>query len=80
MASKFSLSRTSVDGVRLRLLGQDNVGIVPCYETLHRADQHFDRSQHVYDVLHYADMGRAKRRLEPLTAWEPLPLLKPREV
>jgi hypothetical protein len=68
------------EGIRMRLLAQDNIGIVPCYETLHRAGQHFSRDQHVYDVLHYHDLGRTKRRMDPFITWEPLPLLKPRDV
>ena len=74
------ISIADPEGIRMRLLAQDNIGIVPCNHTLHRADQHFSRDQHVYDVLHYNDLGRTKRRLDPFIAWEPLPLLKPRDV
>ncbi|MGA2261231.1 MAG: hypothetical protein ABSH28_07340 [Acidobacteriota bacterium] len=74
------ISIADPEGIRMRLLAQDNIGIVPCYITLHGANQHFSSDKHVYDVLHYDDLGRTKRRLDPFIAWEPLPLLKPREV
>ena len=59
-------------------LAQDNIGIVPAYCTLHRANQHFEKNQDVYDVMHYDELGRFKRRLAPFVTWEPLPLLVPR--
>jgi hypothetical protein len=65
------------ESVRMRLLGQDNIGIVPSYDLLHRADQRFANEKHVFDVMHYADLGRFKRRLAPFIAWEPLPILTP---
>lgn len=64
------------EGVRKRLLGQDNIGIVPHYSTLHRANQHFKKEEDVYDVLYYDDLGRFKRRVTPFIRWEPLPILK----
>ncbi len=67
------------EGVRKRLLGQDNIGIIPNYSSLHRANQHFRKEQDVYDVLHYDDLGRYKRRITPFIRWEPLPILKPRD-
>ncbi len=66
------------EGVRKRLLAQDTIGIVPRQESLHRAAQDFDRSRGVYDVMHYADLGRYKRRLTPFIVWDPLPLLVPK--
>jgi hypothetical protein len=73
------ISIADPEGIRIRLLAQDNIGIVPGYHTPQRADQHFSSDQHVYDVLHYDELGRTKRRLDPFIAWEPLPLLKPRD-
>lgn len=67
------------EGIRKRLLGQDNIGIIPSYETLHRANQQFDKDKHVYDVMYYSDLGRYKRRLSPFITWEPLPILKPKK-
>lgn len=65
------------EGIRKRLLAQDNVGIVPYYHSLHRANQHFHKSDDVYDVLHFDDLGRFKRRIKPFITWEPLPIIKP---
>ena len=67
------------EGVRKRLLGQDNIGIIPNYSSLHRANQHFRKEQDVYDVLHYDDLGRYKRRITSFIRWEPLPILKLRD-
>jgi len=67
------------EGVRKRLLGQDNIGIIPNYSSLHRANQHFNKDQDVFDVLHYDDLGRYKRRITPFIQWEPLPILKLRD-
>ncbi len=64
------------EGIRKRLLGQDNIGIVPCFHSLHRANQHFYEHDSVYDVMHYDDLGRYKSRIRPFITWEPLPILK----
>lgn len=66
------------EGVRTRLLAQDNIGIVPEQNSLHRANQRFPQHQKVYDVLHYRSLGRYKRRMASFITWEPLPVLKPR--
>jgi len=68
------------EGVRKRLLGQDNIGIVPAYDSLHRANQRFQSEQDVYDVMYYDDLGRYKRRITPFITWEPLPVLKLRSI
>jgi hypothetical protein len=70
------ISIADPEGIRKRLLAQDNIGIVPCYESLHRAEQHFREDQDVYDVLYYDDLGRYKRRITPFITWETLPVLK----
>ena len=74
------ISIANPESVRKRLLAQDNIGIIPSYATLHRANQHFNRNEDVFDVMHYADLGRFKRRITPFISWEPLPILKPRDV
>lgn len=74
------ISIADPEGIRRRLLGQDNIGIVPSYNSLHRANQRFREEQHVYDVLHYGDLGRQKRRVLPFIAWEPLTILKPKGI
>ncbi len=65
------------EGIRKRILAQDNIGIVPEYSMLHRANQSFPREQDVYEVLYYRDLGRYKRRITPFITWNPLPILKP---
>jgi len=74
----FPITITNPEGVRKRLLAQDNIGIIPEYDSLHRANQRFPRDQDVFDVLYYSDLGRFKRRIKPFITWKPLPILKPR--
>jgi hypothetical protein len=71
------ISISDPEGIRMRLLAQDNIGIIPYFESLHRANQYFKEDKHVYDVIHYDDLGIYKRRITPFISWEPLPLLKP---
>lgn len=66
------------EGIRKRLLAQDNIGIIPCYCSLHRANQSFREEQAVFDALHFDDLGRFKARIKPFITWEPLPILKPK--
>ena len=73
------ISISHPEAVRKRLLAQDNIGIVPSYASLHRANQHFSTSDDVFDVMHYDDLGRYKRRITPFITWEPLPILKPKD-
>ena len=68
---------TNPESVRKRLLAQDNVGIIPSYDSYHRANQYFPAKQDVFEVLHYKDLGRYKRRITPFITWEPLPILRP---
>lgn len=65
------------EGICKRLLAQDNIGIIPFFDSLHRANQRFHEHENVYDVLHYDDLGRNKQRVRPFVTWEPLPILKP---
>jgi len=53
------------EGVRSRLLEQDNIGIIAEHDTLHRGWQRYPKEQNVFDVL-------------PFITWEPLPILKPK--
>ena len=75
----FPISVAHPETVRKRLLAQDNIGIVPSYASLHRANQHFRLPDDVFDVMHYDDLGRFNRRATPFITWEPLPILKPAE-
>ena len=69
---------TNPESVRKRLLAQDNVGVIPSYDSYHRANQYFPAKQDVFEVLHYKDLGRYKRRITPFITWEPLPILRPK--
>ncbi|MCB1073302.1 MAG: hypothetical protein KDK96_09420, partial [Chlamydiia bacterium] len=71
------ISISDPEGIRKRLLAQDNIGIFPYYNSLHRADQYFHEHDDVYDVLYFDDLGKYKRRITPFIIWEPLPILKP---
>lgn len=73
------VSIANPEGSRKRLLGQDNIGIIPCYDSLHRANQQYREDQDVFDVMYYDDLGRFKRRMLPYITWEPLPVLKLRD-
>ncbi|MCD4664045.1 MAG: hypothetical protein K8R68_02165 [Bacteroidales bacterium] len=64
------------ENIRKRLLCQDNIGIVPEHNSLHRANQHFEKSEDVFEVMHYHDLGRYKRKITPFIRWEALPVLK----
>ena len=75
--ARLPISISDPEGIRKRLLAQDNIGIFPFYHSLHRADQYFHEHDDVYDVLYFDDLGRYKRRIKPFIIWEPLPILKP---
>ena len=77
--AKLPISIANPEGVRKRLLAQDNIGIIPSYASAHRANQHFNQDEDVFDVMHYDDLGRFKRRITPFVTWKPLPILKPRD-
>lgn len=77
--AKFPISIANSEGVRKRLLAQDNIGFIPFYASLHRANQHFSHDEDVFDVMHFDDLGRFKRRMTPFVTWESLPILKPRD-
>lgn len=78
--AKLPISIANPEGVRKRLLAQDNIGIIPSYAYLHRASQHFSKDSDVFDVMHYDDLGRFKRRIGPFISWEPLPILRPKKI
>jgi hypothetical protein len=69
---------TNPEAVRKRLLAQDNIGIIPAQVPYHRANQRFRKDQDVFEVMHYKELSRYKRRVTPFITWEPLPLLQPR--
>lgn len=70
------ISISKPESIRKRLLGQDNIGIIPAYSSLHRANQQFAEDEEVFDVMYYDGLGRYKRRITPFIRWEALPILK----
>jgi hypothetical protein len=58
---------------RTRLLAQDNIGIVPDYDSLHRANQSFD--EEVNDVMYLSEFKNNQKQVIPLVCWEMLPCL-----
>ena len=74
------ISIANPESVRKRLLAQDNIGIIPSYVSLHRANQHFSQDKNVFDVMYYDAIGRFKRRITPFIIWDPLPIIKPRDI
>jgi hypothetical protein len=77
-AANLPISIANPAGVRKRLLAQDNIGIIPVYASLHRANQHFGQDKGVFDVMHFDGLGRFKRRIVPFITWESLPILRPK--
>lgn len=75
----FPINIANPEDIRQRLLAQDNIGIIPCYDSLHRANQNFREDQAVFDVLHFDDLGRYKSRIKPFITWKALPILKPKD-
>ncbi len=63
----------------LRLLGMDNMGIIPKYIINHRASQNFEKGDRVYDCAHLHDFSR-KNRIVPFISWKPIDPIRPRMV
>jgi hypothetical protein len=66
----------NAEEMTLRLLGMDNVGIIPNYITNHRAAQCFDQADRVFDCAHLFNLPRYNRIL-PFITWKPLAPLRP---
>jgi hypothetical protein len=64
------------DKLVLRLLGMDNIGIIPDHQSNHRAAQYFDAADKVFDCVHLRDLPRNNRIL-PFVTWKPLVPLRP---
>lgn len=73
------ISISDPERIRKRLLAQDNIGIIPCFDSLHRGNQRFNEWEGVDDVMHYDEFGRYKTRIKPFITWKPLPLLIPND-
>ncbi len=65
--------------LRSRLLGLDNMGIIPKFIIKHWASQNFDKGDRVYDCAHLHDFSR-KNRILPFISWKPIDPIRPRIV
>jgi hypothetical protein len=65
--------------LRSRLLGLDNMGIIPRFTINHRASQNFDRGDKVYDWAHLHDFSR-NNKLLPFISWKPIDPIRPKIV
>ncbi len=65
--------------LRLRVLGMDNMGIIPKFIINHRASQNFDKGDRVYDCAHLHDFCR-KNRILPFISWKSIDPIRPRIV
>lgn len=63
--------------VQLKMEGRDNIGIIPEYHSLHRANQLFDDKDHVFDCIHWNDLGQHKKQAKDFVTWLPLEALYP---
>jgi hypothetical protein len=64
--------------IRDQLLLMHNVGIMPEYDSLHRAVQVFPEDQKVYQVIHLYEVKKRLPKLLPFIIWEQLPMLIPK--
>ena len=65
--------------LRSRLLGMDNLGIIPKFIINHRASQNFEKEDRVFDCAHLHDFSR-RNRLLPFISWKSIDPLRPRIV
>jgi hypothetical protein len=65
--------------LQTRLLGMDNLGIIPKFIINHRASQNFEKADRVYDCAHLHDFGR-KNRILPFVSWKSIAPLRARIV
>jgi hypothetical protein len=65
--------------LRSRLLGMDNIGIIPKYITNHRASQYFEKKDRVYDCAHLHEFNR-RNRILPFIRWKIIDPLRPKIV
>lgn len=64
--------------MREKLLALDNIGLLPQWYGLHRANQSFSSDLNVYDCLHWQDLtGPERRKLKPFVTWLPLEIILP---
>ena len=68
-----------VEELRSRLLGMDNMGIIPKFIINHRASQNFEKGDRVCDCAHLHDFSR-KNRILPFISWKSIDPIRPRIV
>jgi hypothetical protein len=73
--NNMSVAIDNPNKIRNRLLGQDSIGIVPEYESLHRSENLFDED--ISDTAHLTNFENAQKEIIKLASWEQLPCLKP---
>lgn len=61
--------------IREQLLLLDNIGIMPDYYSLHRANQTFQESTNVHAVMHLNEIKKHLSKIKPFIIWEPLPVM-----
>lgn len=61
--------------IREQLLLLDNIGIMPDYGSLHRANQTFEETANVHEVMHLSEIKRHLSKIKPFIVWEPLPVM-----
>jgi hypothetical protein len=65
--------------LRSRILGMDNMGIIPKFIINHRASQNFEKEDRVHDCTHLHDFSR-KNRILPFISWKSIDPIRPRIV
>lgn len=76
MDNQLTVAIDEPEKIRKRLLGQDSIGIVPEFGSLHRAQHLFDG--HIDDVMHLCFLGKkAQKEICQLASWKALPCLRP---
>lgn len=68
------------NSIRKRLLGQDNIGIIPSYATSSSTDQHFMPEELVFETMYFDELAKHAKELLPFIRWESLPILKSRNL
>ena len=77
--AKLPVEIHDAEELRLRLLGMDNMGIIPKFIINHRASQNFEKGDRVYDCAHLQEFSR-KNRILPFISWKPIDPIRPRMV
>ncbi len=77
--AKLPVEIHDAEELRSRLLGMDNMGIIPNFMHNHWASQNFEKGDRVYDCAHLRDFSR-KNRILPFITWKPIEPIRPKKV